>query len=347
MSNTKRILLPLLIIFSLFIIYFLYISLSDYKPEEATILTIYNNQVKNITKDKPLKIATFNIGFAGLDKDRDLYEKGGNSYKAESEEKVFENLESIVEIIDSMDPDFFMIQELDIDSSRSYKIDQLSYLDDKYPNYGNIYGDNYNIKYLLKPIGKVQSGLATFSRYNATSAIRFSLPGQQEGLNKYYDYDRAFIEKRFELQNDNELVLINIHLSNFNGSGLQRFEEINFLQKYITKEYENGSYIIVGGDWNHSLPDTDPNKFKSSEAWPSWFKNFPEELRLNGFNWATEKYTPTFRSPETPYISGRNFLAVTDGFLASDNIEIIDVDTLDNRFNISYHNPVVLEFMLK
>lgn len=347
MKRTSKKILPLFIIFFLVVIYFVYLSLTDYRPEEIWELSIYNNQVKNLQKYQPLKIATFNIGFASLDKSQDSYKKVGNNTKAKSKEKVKKNLDGIVDIVDQIDPDFILIQELDIDSGRSYRINQLSFFEEKYPNFSYAYGDNYRLNYLLGPTGKVESGLATFSKYNSSKAFRFSLPGQQDGIQKYFDYDRAIIEKRFELQNGDELILINLHLSNFNEAGIQRFEELNFLQKHINEEYEKGSYIIVGGDWNHSLPNTDPNRYRSSEQRPSWLKDFPEELELNGFNWAIDDYTPTFRSLTSPYLSGRNFKAVTDGFLVSDNIQILNIETLDYRFNNSYHNPVVLDFVLK
>lgn len=351
MTKTRNIYIPLFIIILLFGIYFVYINFTDYKPDKISILPIYNNQVKNIPFNETLKVATFNVGFAGLDARQDSYEDGGKNSRAENKEKVLKNLDGIVDVIDNINPDFFLIQELDIDSRRSFYIDQLSYLNDKYPNYGYTYGDNNKIVYLPKPLfrpsGKVESGIATFSKFFVSSALRFSLPGQQDGFHKYFDYDRAFIEKRFELENGEELILINLHLSDFNETGLQRFEELRYINEYLEKEYNNGSYIIVGGDWNHNLPGTDPYIFNFREDWPSWLKNLPEEFDFEGFSWAIDKYTPTVRSLKTSFEYGDNFLTITDGFLVSDNLKIISVETLDYGFSTSYHNPVVLEFILE
>jgi endonuclease/exonuclease/phosphatase family metal-dependent hydrolase len=256
-----------------------------------------------------------------------------------------------VDIIDSIEPDFILFQELDTNSSRSFYIDQLSYLNAKYPNYSYAYGKNNKIgwlpKPLLRPTGKVESGLAIFSKYFANLAKRYSLPGQQDGFHKFFDFDRAFVEKRYELENGKELVIINLHLSDFNETGRQRFEELRYIDEYLHKEYKNGAYIIVGGDWNHNLPGTDPYLFEAEEEWPSWLKNLPEEFEFEGFRWAVDKYTPTVRSLNSGFNKGYNFMAVTDGFLVSDNLHVIRVRALDHGFASSYHNPVILEFMLE
>ena len=60
--------------------------------------------------------------------------------------------------------------------------------------------------------------------------------------------------------------------------------------------------------------------------------------------------TPTCRSLDQPYQGSdkENFLFhMIDGYIVSDNIEVVDVKTVNSLFAPSDHNPVVLNVKLK
>lgn len=351
MSTIRRI---LILLFSLILLYSLYVMLiriSDYNPNEIVILPIKNNQSKTVKVDETLTVTTFNIGHAGLDQYRDFYNYGGKSSRAISNEAVLSNLEGIVTTLDQINSDFLLLQEVDTNSSRSYKNKELEYFNIKYPNYSCIYGKNYDIAWipfpLLRPMGMVESGISTFSKFNAYEANRYDLPGQEDGIYKFFDYDRCFTEQKFKTKNGKSLIVINLHLSDFKDVGFKRQLELSYLEHYLEKIRKEDSYIIVGGDWNHNLPGSDPYHFNFIEDWPSWLKNLPEVFTLDGFNWSIDTRYPTVRSLEYKYNPGSTFLAVIDGFLVSDNIEVLDVETVNENFKYSYHNPVKLSFSLK
>ena len=46
------------------------------------------------------------------------------------------------------------------------------------------------------------------------------------------------------------MIVINLHNSAFDNTGELRSRELGMLKDYLEREYRNGSYIIVGGDWN-------------------------------------------------------------------------------------------------
>lgn len=48
--------------------FLVYITLTDYKPQEITTLTVNNNPQQVLKQGESFSVTTFNIGYAGLDK---------------------------------------------------------------------------------------------------------------------------------------------------------------------------------------------------------------------------------------------------------------------------------------
>ena len=344
--------LAIIFLVLLFIGLFLfYISITDYKPDTVEMLAINNNQVKTIALNEPITITTYNIGYAGLDEKQNFFADGGKNSRASNLDKVKENLEEIVNTIDKINPDVFMLQEVDVKSSRSYKINQKEYLSIKYPNYSYVFGKNYDVSWVpvpvFKPMGEIKSGIATYSKFYTKSSHRYDLPGKEKWPTQLFELDRCFTETRYQVENDKDLVVINLHLSAFEEGGFIRQQQLFFLKEHLNEEYKKGSYIVVGGDWNHNLPDTDPYQFSHEESWPFWLKNLPDDFSVDGYNWAIDYAVPTVRTMETEYKKGYNFLASIDGFLVSDNIEINYTTTTDTYFKNTDHNPVTVEIILR
>lgn len=351
MTKIRKSIYAFIILALLIGIYISYLYITDYKPVHEVQLPIYNNQVKALPIGEPISITTWNIGYGGLDEEKDSYTQKGKGSRASSLDNVMGNLDGITEIIDQINPDILFFQELDIESNRSFKVNELDYFSDKYPHYNNVYGGNHKVGWmplpLFRPVGRIDSGLAIFSRFGLNDSYRYSLPGQEDGFFKFFDYDRCFILNTYELENGKSLIIGNLHLSDFIKTGQRRYDEFTFLKEFLNEMKNLGNYILVGGDWNHNLPDTDPYYFQSDENWPTWLKNIPEDFDLDGFQWAVARYSPSVRALNKPYDKNSSFLAVTSGFLVSDNIEIVDVKNLNLDFQHSYHNPVTLNFTLR
>jgi len=340
----------LLVVFS-FAAFLGIMTFIDVKPDEVESLAVVNNQVRVVPVEESLTITTYNIGYGGLGKEQDFFADGGKRSRAFSEEEVHINLEKIIDVIDSTNSQFMMLQEVDKKASRSYKIDQVEYIKNLYPNYSYVYGVNYDVKWvpvpLTNPMGSVKSGIITLSKYNTLEARRHQFLVGESWPIQLFELDRCFVETRYKTFNGKELVLVNLHLSAFDKGGLIREKQLQYLSDYLQNQYETGSYIIVGGDWNHNLPNSDPLLFDTTEQWPFWLKDLPDNFKPEGFSWGVDKDTPTVRTLEKSYVEGENFKAVIDGFLVSDNIEILYSQGIQTGFENTDHNPVVLNFKLK
>ncbi|MDF9409726.1 MAG: Endonuclease/Exonuclease/phosphatase family protein [Pelotomaculum sp. PtaB.Bin013] len=357
--------IPLIIVLGLlsfFVLFLVYINLTGYKPKDVVALNVNNNSFEGmrsetmeqesvIKKNTPLSMITFNIGYCGLDRNQDFFMDGGKSSRSFSKEQTLINLENITRFFQNDKPSFILIQEADVSSTRSYHINQKEYLEKELTGYASTFGVNYQVSWvpapLLHPMGAVYSGLLTLSRYKSDSAARFQYPGREKWLRQMFDLDRCFIENRLPVEGGKELVLINSHLSAFDEGGLIRQKQLEFLKKHISEEYyDKGNYVIVGGDWNHILPGTNPGIFGFTEEKPFWVQEMPQDFTPAGFKWAVDRKTPSVRSTAAPYQEKQNFVAVIDGFLVSPNIEIQNCQGYQLNFENSDHNPVSFIFTL-
>lgn len=331
--------------------FLLYITLSDYKPKEVTELSISNQTGAILEQGKPFTVTTFNIGYAGLDSDQDFFMDGGTHSRASSKKQTEANLASIASFMNSSLSSFYLLQEVDVQSSRSYKIDQTEFFSKALKDYSSSFAYNYKVPWvpvpLFEPMGKVHSGLLTLSSFQSTSSDRYDLPGKESWPVQQLDLDRAFIANRFPVQNGKELILVNLHLSAFDKEGKIRKQQLDYLSAYLKKETGKGHYIIVGGDWNHALPGTDSQSFETTQDWPKWLQKFPGDFQFEGFKWMVDNLVPTVRTLDIPYTEGVNFRAVIDGFLVSSNIAMNRLQGTDLKFAFSDHNPVTAEFVLQ
>ncbi|MDQ0061077.1 endonuclease/exonuclease/phosphatase family protein [Paenibacillus harenae] len=332
-------------------LFLIYVTVVDYKPESELELEATHNSKQVLKQGDSVTATTFNIGYAGLDLGQDFFMDGGKTSRSSSKKQTEANLAAIADFLEKAQSDFFLLQEVDTGSSRSYQIDEAAELSDSLPDYDSTYAINYKVPWVpvpvLDPMGKVKSGLMTLSSYQSASHTRYDLPGKESWPVQQMELDRAYIASRFPVEGGRELVLINLHLSAFDKGGVIRKQQLEFLDGFVRKESDKGNYLIVGGDWNHSLPGTNPDAFDSEQEWPEWLQPFPESFGPEGLQWANDPATPSVRTLDIPYESGINFLAVIDGFLVSPNIEIMSVSGHDLGFANSDHNPVTGRFVLK
>ncbi len=334
--------------------YFAFMTVTDYKPPATLALepAAGKGMSANVLRiNTPITVTTFNIGYCGLDKGQDFFLDGGTMSRSRSKEQTLINLAGIIKVLEELDSTFVVMQEVDVKASRSFKVDQVGYMKENFDNYEATFAVNYKVPWvpvpLTHPMGSVYGGLLTLSKYNSTRATRYQFPGSEAWPRQLAELDRCFIESRIAVDGGKELVLINAHLSAYDKGGMIRKQQLGFLKEHITKEYEKGNYVVVGGDWNHVIPGTDPKIFAYEEVWPDWCVEMPADFIPEGFSWVADKMVPTVRQNSTAYREGYNFVAVIDGMLVSPNIEVAKVQGHNLGFENSDHNPVTATFILK
>lgn len=328
-----------------------FMFITDYKPEEKIVIDIENNKDEIIKANSSLSITTFNTGYGTMDENVDFFMDGGIMSRGSSKEKVLENLDNIESIIKDLNSDIVFLQEVDVKATRSYKINQLERLKENFVDYSTNFAINYKVPWvpvpLSKPHGQVLAGLTTLSKFNIGSATRHDLPGKSSFFVQLADLDRAMVINRLPVDNGKELIAINAHLSAYDKGGVIRKVQLDYIKSILEEEYSKGNYVIIGGDWNQQIPGTNAFDFETTEEWPDWLQDIPEDFVPKGYSFAYDKTVATSRTVATPYTKGENLLSIIDGFLVSDNIEVISTKGTNQEFKYSDHNPVTINFKLK
>lgn len=327
-----------------------YLTIRNPKYEDVIELDILNNPEEIARHDETFKATIFNLGYAGLDKDQDFFADGGKNSRGESYERVMDNLESMAKFLKEDNADFMLIQEIDRRASRSYDIEQYIYLNEYFSDYGSSFSYNYNAIWvpvpIFDPMGYANAGLGTYSKYKASQASRYELEGQESWPMILAELDRCIMETYIPLDNGKNLVLINLHLSAYDKGGELRSKQVKHLIRHMNDLYDEGHYVVLGGDWNQLLGTKQLEDPDFIENWPEWLVQAPDTLTETGFNWGIDESVMTVRDLNAPYEEGETFEAIIDGFLVSPNIEIVKVKGHDLGYEYTDHNPVSLYFNL-
>lgn len=341
--------------------YVAYVFLTYHRIEDKQSLeikTIGDVKSDRISVGKEYEVVTYNIGFGAYSEDYSFFMDGGKYSRAYNKDAVMENMDGSIEVLKRESPDFILLQEVDINSTRSYGVNEHEMILDAFPGTSSVFGMNYNSAYLMYPLlephGKSKSGILTISKVELTDSIRRSLP-IDTSVYKLIDLDRCYTKTRILVEDGKYLCLYNVHLSAYTKDESIVKNQIKMLSDDMNREYKEGNYVICGGDFNQDLLGDSPTIFGTPVIEENWAKAFPTELLPEGFfvvydllnEEQRSELIPSCRNADQPYNEETTFVTMVDGFIISDNVQLNQVKTIDNGFLYSDHNPVSLKFELK
>ncbi|MFO7874692.1 MAG: hypothetical protein R6U62_09445 [Bacteroidales bacterium] len=347
MQKVLKILLITLVMLVIALLFFLlHAQITWYNPDlkETQFET---SQPDMLHTGDTLTMLTWNLGYAGLGDDMDFFYDGGRQVRT-SKARTQENLDSILNLIGGLDDtDVFLFQEVDRSSRRSYYISMEDQLAALLPDANHAFGKNYDVRFVplpwYAPMGRVESGLMTSSRHRPEVVKRYSYPGSYRWPGKLFHLQRCFLLSRHPVSGGKELVIINTHNSAFDDGQLRK-KEMAFLKEILTNEYNKGNYVIAGGDYNQCPPGFEPafsnNMFDSENL-----MYIPDDF-LAGWHFIYDSRTPTNRRLQSPYSPDTTPTTLIDFFIASPNIEPLEVHGIQLDFKHADHNPVQAMFHL-
>ena len=304
-----------------------FLSITEYKPADRETLTVENGTSAVIPAGATLKVMTWNVGYGALGDNADFFMDGGTMVDTATLERVNENMSGIIAEITEEAPDLLLLQEMDRSSNRSHSVDETALIRESLTGMDSTFANNFKVAFLpypIPPIGKVDSGLLTLSKYDITGSERVQLPIPFAWPMRMANLKRCVTINRIPVEGGRELVLV------------------------LNAEAEKGNYVIAGGDFNQIFSSEDSSLYPAQEGmWTCGeidVSLFPE-----GWQFIMDETTPSCRSLDKAYAGADKAsfqFYLIDGFIVSSNVTVNFAETRDLGFVYSDHNPVVMEITL-
>ena len=249
--------------------FFGFLSVTEYKPKDVEELTLSGKAENVLSKGDTIKFMTWNIGYGALGDNADFFMDGGSMVYSADKERVTSNMNGIIKAINDVSPDILLMQETDINSARSYHINEMELVQNELDGYVSSFANNFKVVFLpypIPPIGKVDSGIVTYSSYPVESAQRIQLPIPFSWPVRMANLKRCLLVNRIPVEGtDKELVLINLHLEAYDD-GEGKIMQTNVLHDILEQEVKAGNYVIAGGDFNQVFSNADASAYPAQEG---------------------------------------------------------------------------------
>ncbi len=333
---------------------------NDFQPPQQMDQASIQASSQTILEDSIFTFTSWNVGYGGLGHNMGFFFDAVTEYHSEgylvrdTEEAVNFNIQGALDYLSQTNHDFYLFQEVDVNSKRSYYINQLEKYAAIKKDFATYLAVNFDVAYspipLLEPwksYGKCYGGLGTLSRFQPKEAKRLQLPGSFDWPDRIFHLDRCIGLLRYPLTSGKELVVLNIHNSAYDKGGFIKKQQIKYFKDLILKEYTKGNYVIAGGDWNQCPPDFAFDTLMPGESAGYTQINIKKDLLPTNWRWIYDPSTATNRKTSEPYNRKTTFKTVIDFFLVSPNVEVLEVKGVDQDFQFSDHQPVEMKVKLQ
>lgn len=230
-----------------------------------------------------LKVVSYNIGHGQGVKE--------NAWDYRDQKLTLEKLGELARVMKNMDADIFLLQEVDLDSKRTFRINQIDFLRDRTGHQYYACAIVWEKNYLPFPywppahhLGNIKAANCVLSRFPLSNHQRiiFEKPKSNPSWYNLGYIDRGI--QRVDVSIGNQVIaLLNIHLEAWDIK--TREEQIK-----ITYEFMKNLNMptILGGDFNTVLPDApiktgfvdDPKTNYAEENTLSWFLTADPKLKI-------------------------------------------------------------------
>ena len=327
-----------------------FLSVTEYRPADRETLEISGAAGKTLAAGDTITFMTWNIGYGALGDNADFFMDGGTGVKTADADRVNANLNGILSMA-KLKPDVIFFQEIDRDSARSSRINELERMRQELEGYESSFACNFKVAFLpypIPPIGKVDSGIATFTAFPTVWAERIQLPVPFSWPVRMANLKRCALVSRLPVEgSDRELVLINLHLEAYD-SGEGKIAQTAAVAELLYTEAARGNYVIAGGDFNQIFSSEDTSAYPAQPG--KWTAGEIDVTHIPGdWQFLMDETVPSCRSLDRPYIGAdrESFqYYLIDGYIVSGNLRVEECRTRDLDFVCSDHNPVLLRVTL-
>lgn len=285
-----------------------------------------------------LDILIWNIGYGGLGAGSDFVADGGEHLFPPSRRAVRENVAGIESfLISQSDADVVLIQELAGAGPVNYWINARDRVEHALRDRDNVFFSDFKTRLLPPPLRLVH-GQGIYSDRAVDGTDLVALPAEDGG---FFGVRRRYASPLVRLAGDEKWTIASVHLAAFDEDASVRTRQLRELMAWAQGEFESGRRVVIGGDWNFQIAETDfPNT--TDERFLFWLFPFPQDALPEGWRIAADATIPSVRTNYQPYVPGENYVTTIDGFIVSPNVEVVSVTGFDLGFAHTDHQPVRL-----
>ena len=316
--------------------------LTEFKPQpiQKNIIT-KSFDIKPLQKGTPFTLFNWNIQYAGSRRHHFFYD-GGSAVRV-PENDVRESILSIKEEISKIDPDIILLQEVDRDSHRTHRIDQLREI------VSGVLGLSWTSTPYHKasfvpapfgnPLGRVELHEAILSKFEIATSQRIQLSLLNEPRwRQMFNLKRAILATTIPIQHQNmHLHVATTHLSAFSFGDGTLDKQVDKLLNWIQSLPPNAPWILAG-DFNLLPPTDDPNRLEDGEKYYQGNSNPLQKLSQKYKNAITSEnytYQPFGQKPDR-----KIDYVFYGGPISMIESSVISSDTSD-------HLPMCVKFVLQ
>ena len=305
------------------------------KPQDIERDSVANLPLAGATLD----ILTWNLGYGGLGAASDFATDGGRHYFPPSRAAVLANAEGIYGFLAGHGPDVVLLQELAHGGPVNYWVDVKARADAALAGRERLFFADFKTRLMPWPLAMTH-GQGIYARRAIESADIISLPAENAGiLGVRRRYAATVARLPIAGRSTGGWTVITTHLAAFDDDALVRTRQLRELMAWADREYKTGRHVVIGGDFNLQLAQTEFAN-TTEQRFLFWIFPFPQDAMAPGWHIAADAATPSVRTNERAYHRGENYTTVIDGFLLSPNVALESVHGVDLDFAHSDHNPV-------
>lgn len=211
--------------------------------------------------DSTVKVMTWNIRF-GIGRGPWFGDACGDKVIYTTDE-IIATLTALADRINYVQPDVLLLQEVDINCTRSAYVDQLQWLlDHTYFNYA-VYGSQWKSKFIPSDgLGRMDEANAILSRWPLAEAKRIQLGlRQDQGALTRYFYERCcMVKAKISIPGFKDFYAVNIHASAF-ATDDTKHQHIVAFKEELDKITAASGWFVAGGDLNTLPPGSDSTDY--------------------------------------------------------------------------------------
>lgn len=215
-----------------------------------------------------LKLVSWNLQFCAGRSGLFFYEKGDRVIATERE--VSDTLAEVIATLRAIDADIVVLQEVDVCSDRSQRIDELAAITAALAMPTWTSTPYHRVPYVpvpfRRPMGRVDTRLAVLSKWQIGAATRYPLPFMREDpLRRALNLRRAVLETRIAGESGS-IAVLNTHLSAFSGGDGTVGRQLAEVAKICRAIDGERVPMVLAGDFN-ALPPGDDHRRLGEYAW--------------------------------------------------------------------------------